>query len=436
MRNFRRITSISALRGQLPTHMAATGSVCDFSAGDLASTLADQNSIIKLAFTQNIAFNDPYSNVVMQDTFKSGYGETQIRAVTPRVSMNQSSVRPSFTNFKASCLKTPVVTAWGNERYTSVPGIMEGQSQPICVKQQYFVVAGLLDSSVTSLRDGITDLVSWDIRANLLDLSGMKFTVPAPGATPESGLRGSEWAVSTNFSHAYPGDRLTFQYAKWLRDKIFYQFRPPGFGKGADVHAILITSYELNDALRTDAPLNNTLIASTTGGYADGHDGLWSYAFIDSNFRGLKLAIDATPLRFDVLDANGNPDLIEAYEEAPTNDQGNTWKIRPQWENANYEISFLIFSKTAFARLTPENFTGEDGAKFPTGMFGGELEWWNEKDSCNRWGDMGFFQYRIVRAMQPQFPHFVCAISSKRCRGSFTDQTDTCADITDVDVTI
>lgn len=416
--------------------MAATGSACDFSLDDLASTLAQQNSIIKLAFTQNIAFNDPYSNVVLQDTFKSGYGETQIRAVTPRISMNQSSVRPAFTNFKASCLKAPNVTSWGNQRYEAVPGILDGQSQPICVKQQYFVVAGLLDSSVSSLRDGITDLVSWDIRASLLDLSGIKFVVPAPGGTPESGLTGSEWDVSTNFNGNLPGDRLTFQYAKWLRDKIAYQFRPPMFGKGADAHAILITSWELNDALRTDAPVNNTLIASTTGSYADGHDNLWSYAFIDSNFRGIKFAIDPTPLRFDTLDANGNPQLIEAYEEAATNNEGNFWQIRAAWEQANYEVSFMIFSKTAFARLTPENFTGEDGAKFPTGMFGGELEWFNQKESCNRWQDLGWFQFRIVRAMLPQFPHFVVAIISKRCRGSFTDATDTCTDLTDVDVTV
>ena len=417
--------------------MATGGSACDFSLDDLASTLAEQNSIIKLAFTENIAYNDPYSNVVLQDTFKSGYGETQIRAVTPRISMNQSSVRPVFTNFKASCLKTPNVTSWGNQRYTSVPGILDGQSQPICVKQQYFVVMGLLDSSIGSLKEGIKDLVSWDIRATLLDRSGIKFVVPVPGVAPESGYSGAEWAVDTNFKGNLPGGRLTFQYAKWLRDKIAYQYRPPMFGKGADAYAILITSYELNDALRTDAPVNNTLIASTTGSYADGHDSLWSYAFIDYNFRGIKFAIDPTPLRFDGVDNDGNPELIEAYEEVPTNDDGNTWAVRAAWENANYEVAFMIFSKTAFARLTPENFTGEDGAKFPTGMFGGEVEWFNQKESCNRWQDLGWFQFRIVRAMQPQFPHFVCAILSKRCRGEFTDATDVCVDITDVtDVTV
>lgn len=416
--------------------MATNQSICDFDPGDFASALSEQNSIIKVAITQNIAFMDPYSNILMQDTFESGYGEQQIYAASPRVAMNQSSVRPVFTNFAASCQLTPTQANWGNEKYISTPGVLEGQSQPLCVRQQYFVVEKLLTQSVESLKQGITDVVSWDIRAQLLTLSGIKFVVPAPGVPPELGFTGYEWAVSTNFNGQYPGGRLTFQYAKWLRDKIFYQFRPPGFGRGADTYAVLITSYELNDELRTDAPVNNTLIASTTGGYSDGHDGLWNYAFIDSNFRGIKFAIDPTPLRFDVLDANGNPDLIEVYAQVATNDTGQTWQTRPQWENANYEVAFMIFSKTAFARLTPEGFTGEDGAKWPTGMFGGELEWFNPKESCNRWQDFGWFQFRIVRAIQPMSPHFVTAILSKRCRGNFTDATDTCVDITSVDVTI
>jgi hypothetical protein len=418
------------------TLMAATGSVCNFSAADFASALDNQNSIIKVAITQNISYADPYSNVVAQKTFQSGYGEQQIYTASPRIALNQSSVRPVFAPFSASCQSVGAVANWGNEKYVSTPGILDGQSQPICIKQEYFVVEGLLEQSIESLKSAITDLVSWDIRANLLDLSGIKFVVPAPGASPESGYTGGEWAVATNFKNMLPGDRLTFKYAKWLRDKIFYQFRPPGFGRGADSHAILITSYELNDALRTDAPLNNALNVSTQGSFADGHDAQWSYAFIDSNFRGIKFAIDPTPLRFDTIDGNGNPQLIEAYATTNTNSAGKTWQVRPAWENANYEISFMIFSNTAFARLTPEAFNGEGAAKFGNSMFGGELEWFNQKESCNRWGDLGWFQFRIVRAIQPMFPHFVVAISSKRCRGSFTDSTSTCAGVTDVNVTI
>lgn len=407
-------------------------SICDFSPEQFAGALQDQNSLIRLAFVEHIAYNDPYSNIVAQETFQSGYGEQQIYSAIPRTAMNQSLTAPEFTNFSESCQLTPPVARWGAYQYTSTPGVLQGQSQPICVRQQYFVVEKELTQAVDMLKKGITAVISADIRSNLLNLSGMKFVVPAPGGVPESGLSGSEWAVSTNFNGNFPGDRMTFQYAKWLRDYIAYNFTPTMFGKGMDAHAIYITSYELNDALRTDAPVNNTLTASTTGGYADGHEGLWRYAFIDSNFRGLKFAIDPVPLRFNGLDANGNPVLIEPYLQVATNSTGLTWKANPAWVNAAYEVSFMIFSKSAFARLTPENYSGEDGAKWPTGMFGGELKWVNPLESCNPWQDFGWFQYRIVRAVQPWAPHFVCACISKRCRGSFTDNTDTCPDISDL----
>lgn len=407
-------------------------SVCDFDVSEFNNELQNQNSVIKLAVVEHQAYNDPYSNVLVQDTFSSGYGEQQIYSATPRTAMNQSTVRPVATTFSESCQITPPTAKWGTYQYTSTPGIIPGESQKICLKQQYFVVSKQLDQAIEMMKQGIASTISADIRANLLDLSGMKFVVPAPGGAPEAGLTGSEWAVSTNFNGNFPGDRLTFQYAKWLRDTIAYNFTPPMFGKGADRYAVLITSYELNDALRTDAPVNNALIASTTGGYKDGHDSLWQYAFIDYNFRGLKFAIDPNPLRFNGLDANGNPVLIEQYLQVAAGATGLTWQTNPAWTYAAYEVSFMIFSKSAFGRLTPQDYSGEGQAKFPTGMFGGELKWLNPIESCNPWGDFGWFQYRIVRAIQPYAPHFVTAILSKRCRSGFTDNTDTCTDISDL----
>ncbi len=413
--------------------MATAGSTCDLSPGDFAQLISDQNSVIKLAIVKHIAFNDPYSNLVFQDTFESGYGEQQQYAATPRVAMNQSLTEPSFTNFSESCQLSPPVAKWGNYVFTSTPGVLEGQSNPICVRQQYFAVERLLSQSVEQMKRGITSVLSADNRANFLNLSGIKFVVPAPGGAPEGGLTGSEWAVSTAFAGGLPGDRMTFSYAKWLRDLLVYDFEPELFGEGsADSYAVYVTSQELNDALRTDAPVNNALVASTTGSFKDGHDGLWKYAFIDYNFRGLKFAIDPKPLRFNKVDGSGFPILLEPYLQVATNAAGLTWKTNPAWQNASYEVSFMFFSKNAFSRLTPERYSGEGTSKWPTGMFGGELEWFNQRESCNRWSDFGWHQYRIVRAFQPQMPHLVASVLSKRCRPDFTDNTDTCQDLSDL----
>lgn len=413
--------------------MATSLSTCDLDPSQFSEMLQEQNSIIRLAIVKHLALTDPYSNVVMQDTFQSGYGETQTYAATPRVALNQKLTLPDFTTYSESCQLTPETANWGNYNYTSTPKVTEGQSRPICVRQQYFRVEKLLTQSVAMLKRGITDLISADIRGNaFLVQSGMKFVVPPPGTPPEAGLTGSEWAVNTAFNGDLPGGQLTFAYAQWLLDLMVYDFQPEMFGEGPDAHAILISSKELNNSLRTEASINNTLVASTTGGYKDGHENLWAYAFIDYNFRGLKFAIDPKPLRFNTIDGNGFPNLIEPYLQVATNQSGLTWKTNPEWQNAAYEVAFMVFSPNAFYRLTPERYSGEDEAKWPVGMFGGELQWFNQLESCNRWGDFGWFQYRIIRALQPAAPHYIAAILSKRCRGPFTDATDTCPDISDL----
>lgn len=409
-------------------------SLCDLSPDEIGDMISNQNTVIKLAIVKHIAFNDPYSNLVYQDTFESGYGETQTYSATPRASMNQSLTEPQFTQYSESCQLNMDSAKYGNYNYSSTPGVLQGKTNPICVRQQMFKVERLLSQSVDMLKRGITSIMSADNRANFLNLSGTKFVVPPPEQAPEAGLTGGEWEVSVDFAGFLPGDRLTFYYAKFLRDHMFYTYEPPMFGEGPDAYAVLVTSQEQNDGLRTDAPVNNTLVASTTGGYKDGHEGLWRYAFIDSNFRGLKFAIDPKPLRFNQIDGDGFPILIEPYVQVNTNASGVTWKTNPIWLYAAYEVAFMFTSQEAFARLTPERYSGEGEAKWPTGMFGGELIWKNYDESCNPWNDFGQFQYRIIRAVQPWAPHMTAAILCKRCRGNFTDSTETCTDISDLTI--
>lgn len=404
---------------------------CNLEPSDYAQLISNQNTKIKLAIVKHIAFNDPYSNLMRQEKFESGWGSLQTAAATPRAAMNQSLTEPAFTAFDQSCGLQGNPAYYGNYTYSATPGVLQGTTNPICVRQQYFAVERLLSQSIEMLKRGVSSIVSADNRSNLLNLSGSKYVVPLPSQSAAAGFTGSEWAVSTAFNGNLPGTQLTFKAAQWVYNTMKYDYEPEQFGEGADGHAVLITSQELNDAMRNEAPLNNVLVASTTGGYKDGHDGLWKYAFIDSNFRGLKFAIDPKPLRFNQIDGSGFPILIEPYLQVATNASGLTWKTNPEWMYAAYEVAFLVF-KNAFARLTPENYSGEGEAKWPTGMFGGELRWKNiEDNSCNTWGDFGFFQYRIVRAVLPQAPHYVCAILSKRCLGDWTEAQSTCSDISE-----
>lgn len=404
---------------------------CDLQPADYAQLISNQNTKIKLAIVKHIAFHDPYSNLMRQEKFESGWGSLQTAAATPRAAMNQSLTEPAFTQYDQSCGLTGNTAAYGNYTYNALPGVLQGVTNRICVRQQFFAVQRLLSQSIEMLKRGISSIISADNRANLLNLSGVKYVVPNPSQSAAAGFSGSEWAVSTPFNGNLPGTQLTFKAAKWLYDTMKYDYEPEQFGEGANGHAVLIASQELNDAFRNEGPLNNVLEASTQGGFKDGHEGLWKYAFIDTNFRGIKLAIDPKPLRFNQIDGAGFPILIEPYLQVSTNAAGLTWKTNPEWSLAAYEVAFLIF-KNAFARLTPENYSGEGEAKWPTGMFGGELRWKNIEDNvCNNWGDFGFFQYRIVRAVLPQAPHYVAAILSKRCLGDWTTATSTCSDISD-----
>lgn len=405
---------------------------CEIEPSDFAQLIDSQRSKIDVAVVKHLALSDPYSNLMTRGTFNSGLGETQILAVTPRAAMGQSLTRPEGVAFSQSCGLLGNIDQYGNQRYEATPKILQGRTAPICVKQQYFAVRQLLSQAINELKKGITKVISADIRAHMLDLSGVKYVVPAPSQAWSAGYSGSEWAVSTPFNGNLPGSQLTFRAAQKLYSTMKYDFEPEQFGDGSNGHAVLITSQELNDVLRNEAPLNNVLTASTEGGFKDGHDGLWKYAFIDTNFRGLKLAIDPKPLRFNSLLPDGSPDLIEPYIKTQTTSGGFTDVTNPDWTFASYEVAFLVF-KDAFERRVPASFSGEGEAKWMAGFFGGELKWSNVEDNqCNAWGDFGYFKWRVAKAIIPKAPHYVAAILTKRCDSDWTSATATCSDLSDL----
>ncbi len=151
-----------------------------------------------------------------------------------------------------------------------------------------------------------------------------------------------------------------------------------------------------------------------TGNDKASQDVLKKYAFIEYPYRGIKLGIDQQPLRFNTVNGDGFPVLIEPLVRTVT-DYGVENATNPAWVNALYEVGFLL-SKGTFKRLVPERFVGEGSMKFDPQFIMGELDWHYVKDNvCNVWGDFGFHKYQIVRAFQARRPHGVVPVLYKRC---------------------
>ncbi len=181
--------------------------------------------------------------------------------------------------------------------------------------------------------------------------------------------------------------------------------------------------------LRNEAGVKADLLALTTGNVTAVQDVLQKYAFIDLPYRGIKLAIDQQPLRFNTVDANGNPVYIEPLIRTVT-DYGVENLSNPAWQAARYEVGFLV-SKGSFRRLVPERFVGEGSFRFEPQFVMGELQWTNFRDNvCNVWGDFGYHIYQIVRAFQARRPHGVIPVAYKRCSQDLGLSDQTCGTLT------
>jgi hypothetical protein len=178
------------------------------------------------------------------------------------------------------------------------------------------------------------------------------------------------------------------------------------FGSGMQSHFLVLAGDELIERIRNDEKVEKSILAQTQGGYADGVNSIYNYLWLDIQNRGLRFGLDMQPMRFNYLDALGQPILIEP-EYQVTSDYGVDSRPNPDWSSARYEIGFII-GKDAFEYITPSAYTGEDKWKWAPQFTIGQLQWHNVKDmGCNFKGDIGFHWYEIVRAINPVKPRYV-----------------------------
>lgn len=385
---------------------------CDvdtFNTGILSQVAVLRNELIRF-----IALNDPYANLVDGGTTPNNFGETIKTIVTERMVTNQSLTQPAFAPMIEACGSVGPAAEFGQRVFETRVETMRGKGPTICLQQARYAVLDSYRIAEQNMKDAIKTLNSADIRNQLLVNSGVK-AVALAGATQLSQvLTGGYNQVAVAFKGPLPTAPVSQQFLVTLSNYMRDNLSPEFFGDGSGQFFVFISSSDQTEAIRNQAGLKQELLAFVTGNDKGVSDALKRYAFIDYAYRGIKLAIDQQPLRFNEVDGEGFPVLIEPLVRT-ADDSGVSNQTNPEWVDALYEVGFLV-SKGAFRRLVPERFVGEGSFKWPAQFVMGELNWTNILDNiCNPRGEFGYHLYDISRAFQARRPHGVIPVLYKRC---------------------
>ncbi len=402
---------------------------CDLTAEDYSSGIASQVSVLRADTIRYIALNDPYANLVDGGTTPNNMGEEIRTLVTNRMVTNQSLTRPVFNPTIDACGTVGPKAEFGQTIFSTRLETLRGQGPTICLNQSRYAVLDSYRIAEQNLKDAIKALNAADIRNELLTLSGVKAVLIANATNLGQILTGGYNQVAVDFLGGVPTSPVSHKFLVALSNYMRDNLSPQTFGDGAGQFFVFISSSDQTEVLRNEAGLKQELLAFVTGNDKGVGDSLKKYAWIDYPYRGIKLAIDQQPLRFNTVDANGFPVLIEPLIRTVT-DYGVENATNADWVNADYEVGFLV-SQGTFKRLVPERFVGEGSFKFDAQFVMGELAWHYAQDNvCNVWGDFGFHKYQIVRAFQPRRPHGVIPVLYKRCAQDLG--LTTCTSLTDL----
>ena len=384
------------------------------SQAELNTGIAAQSSRVRLEAIEWDALNNPYSNLIDGGTQEAHTGAVITTVVPERVVLNQSMTVPDTVLKTALCGRTGTEAEYGMTQYTTQLRAIDGKGPLLCVHQAFHLVERGLCTMEQGLRNAITDLSMADIRAQLLILSGFKFVMTATGS-PLDNITGGENQVQVDFVGNAPSAEMTHQALVNLRNIMFEELNVTPFGSGDGAYAVWIGSLGIIEKMRNESGLKTETLAFVQGSDAAAKAAMRRYTFAQYPYRGIRTAIDPKPLRFNEVDGDGFPILIEPYVEVAT-DHGSGWRTNPDWRTASSEVGFLVFQNT-FRRIVPSRYTGDCGNQFPAQFTMGELKWVNPQTlECNVWQDYGQFVFRIIRAYEAIQPYAVCPILYKRCK--------------------
>jgi len=379
--------------------------------------------------------SEPFSNLLEGGVFAAQSGTQRITDIPDRYDSGLNLAKPELAlHTSGTCGDQGTAGSWGTHRYHTSLYRKRGRSPNICVNDEFYVVENDLRNAIQQMKDFTREFIMADNRWQMLDLSGTKVNLQSGASNVFDVISGGTvGAVNVAFpTRVLPDSPLSMAFARQLDFYMRENLAPDLFGAGAGQYAVLITSLGQSEVLRNETGVATDIVAGVVGSFAEDRALRHQYAFSDYQYRGFKGAIDERPLRFNTLDANGYPNVINPYVSTAA-DTGTVAAVNPLWVQAQYEVSFLVYKNT-FRRLVPERFTGEGDAKFPPQFVMGELKWHQQSDNdCNIWDDFGFFIWQIIRGIEPIKPYLCIPILHKRCKVDLGLKT--CEGFTTTDIT-
>lgn len=357
-----------------------------------------------------LARKSPFMNVLKGGTLPN-VSDVVRSVVQERAVMNASLAEPTFTNDVDLCGIGADPDEVGSTTYEYQLQSLRGRGPRVCIKTSRTAFKGAYLQAQMALEKGILQIMNSDIRATLLRRSGVKF-VAKKGLSFDTLVTGDAQAIDTDFYTSLPDAPMNFRTLYKLGALLREDLLVEPFGTERGDFFMVLASIDQIEAFRNDADVKEDLLYVTAGSFKLGNEAITGYQF--QGYRGFAFGVDSQPLRFNTIDGNGNPVLIEP-EIGVSVSKGRGARRNPAWVNAEYEIGFLIGGES-FARLTPERHTGEGTFKFAPQLSMGELEWVAQRDNdCNLFLDYGQHIYQISRAYQPLRPHAVVPFAYKRC---------------------
>lgn len=379
---------------------------------DITDFAARNKDVITGNIAKVLIRKSPYINSMKSGTIPND--SNVIRVVTQeRAAMAASLVRPNFVPDISMCRAGGGKDRVGSTEYTIELESLRGEGPDICVKLARTAFRETYLNMQEALTNGIVQVINSDIRVNYNDRSGIKYVVRS-GFGFETNLTGEQQAVDTPYVSAVPDSPLSVKLLLRLRDFLEQDMLadPHEMEDGGGVFKFIGSSTVI-EKMRNELNVQNDVRSLTNGSFKMGEKAITGYKWMGP-YRGLVFGVDPQPLRFSLLNADGQPDFIEPeVAEDVTNGVGS--RRNPLWVNASYEVGFLM-GADHFERWVPNTYKGEGKMKFNPMGYNGELTWHYVIDNdCNKFGDVGRFIYEISRAYRPKRPHAVVAIAFKRC---------------------